>query len=83
VVDGQHRKLAADLRSDVTTLPCHVLQAGSVKDEAMAFLVMHTGKVGVAGLDRSRALLRTGDASAECNINITNEAQARALAPCV
>ena len=61
VIDGQHRKLAADLRPDITTLPCLVFDAESVKDEALAFLAINTGKVGVAGLDRFRAMLRAGD----------------------
>ena len=64
VIDGQHRKLAADLRSDITTLPCLVFEAESVKEEAMAFLAINTGKVGVGGLDRYRAMLRAGNPSA-------------------
>ena len=64
VIDGQHRKLAADLRSDITTLPCLVFEADSVKDEALAFLAINTGKVGVGGLDRYRAMLRAGNSSA-------------------
>jgi len=64
VIDGQHRKLAADLRPDITTLPCFVFDAEAVKDEALAFLAINMGKVGVAGLDRFRAMLRAGDADA-------------------
>lgn len=37
VIDGQHRKLGADKRSDIKKLPCLVYQGGTIQNEAQAF----------------------------------------------
>ena len=64
VVDGQHRKLAADKRSDITELPCIIFYALSVEDEARDFLAVNTGRTGVGTVDKFRAMLRYGDQAA-------------------
>jgi hypothetical protein len=64
VMDGQNRKLAADKRSDIKELPCLVFEADGVRDEALGFLAINTGKVGVSGLDRFKAMVRAGDKAA-------------------
>ncbi|MCX6891332.1 MAG: hypothetical protein NTX51_07385 [Verrucomicrobia bacterium] len=64
VVDGQHRKLAADQRADIQELPCLVFETTSRRQEAVSFLAINQGRVGVGSLDRYRAQLLSGDKTA-------------------
>ncbi len=64
VVDGQHRKLAADQRSDIQELPCLVFETTNRREEAQSFLAINQGRVGVGSLDRYRAQLLSGDKTA-------------------
>ena len=64
VMDGQHRKLAADLRDDINELPCLVFETTSRREEAVSFLAINQGRVGVGSLDRYRAQLISGDKTA-------------------
>jgi hypothetical protein len=64
VMDGQHRKLAADMRSDIRNLPCLVFETTSRREEALGFLAINQGRVGVGCLDRYRAQLLAGDKTA-------------------
>ena len=64
VMDGQHRKLAADLREDIHELPCLVFETASRREEAVSFLAINQGRVGVGSLDRYRAQLISGDKTA-------------------
>ena len=64
VMDGQHRKLAADMRSDIQTLPCLVFETTGRREEAVGFLAINQGRVGVGCLDRYKAQLLAGDATA-------------------
>ena len=64
VMDGQHRKLAADQRSDIQELPCLVFETTSRREEAVSFLAINQGRVGVGSLDRYRAQLLSGDKTA-------------------
>jgi len=64
VVDGQHRKLAADQRSDIRELPCLVFETANRREEAQSFLAINQGRVGVGSLDRYRAQLLSGDKTA-------------------
>jgi hypothetical protein len=64
VVDGQHRKLAADQRPDIRELPCLVFETTSRREEAVSFLAINQGRVGVGSLDRYRAQLLSGDKTA-------------------
>jgi hypothetical protein len=61
VMDGQHRKLAADQRSDINELPCLVFETTHRREEAVSFLAINQGRVGVGSLDRYRAQLLSGD----------------------
>mgnify|MGYP002682237103 CR=1 FL=1 len=38
IVDGQHRKLAAELRGDIPELPCLVFETTGRREEALGFL---------------------------------------------
>ena len=64
VMDGQHRKLAADLRDDIRELPCLVFETANRREEAVSFLAINQGRVGVGSLDRYRAQLISGDKTA-------------------
>ena len=64
VVDGQHRKLAADQRGDINELPCLVFETTNRREEAVSFLAINQGRVGVGSLDRYRAQLLSGDKNA-------------------
>jgi hypothetical protein len=60
-MDGQHRKLAADQRSDIQELPCLVFETTSRREEALGFLAINQCRVSVGSLDRYRAALLAGD----------------------
>jgi len=64
VIDGQHRKIAADKRSDVKLLPCMVFPLDSRQKEAGAFVCLNSQKSSVAGIDRFKAMIVAGDRSA-------------------
>lgn len=64
VMDGQHRKLAADKRSDITELPCMVFDLNSKEKEARAFVELNTNKTTVPGKNRFKALLVAKEQSA-------------------
>lgn len=64
VFDGQHRKLAADKRSDIGELPCMVFESTGPVDEAHYFLVINGDRGPVAKIDAYKALLAQGDATA-------------------
>lgn len=64
VVDGQHRKRAADRRSDINELPCLIFDVQSVKQEARAFLDTNTNRKPVTSLAKFKALLAAGDGRA-------------------
>jgi hypothetical protein len=64
VVDGQHRKLAADERSDIRELPCMVFETTGRREEALGFLAINQGRTGVGSLDRYKAGLLAGDKTA-------------------
>lgn len=65
VADGQHRKLAADKRSDIKELPCMVFMVDSVKDEAKAFLVTNANRKPVTALGKFKAQIAAGDEIAQ------------------
>lgn len=61
VFDGQHRKLAADKRSDIDELPCMVFTASGPVDEAKMFLDVNCDRGTVGMLDRFKALVTQND----------------------
>jgi hypothetical protein len=72
VIDGQHRVLAAKRRSDITTLPCVVFQTEGVRQEAVAFLDLNTGRKPVSSLGKFKAMIAAGDEKA-CIVHKTLE----------
>lgn len=64
VIDGQHRLLAAKRRSDINTLPCMVFVTDGIKEEALAFLKLNTGRKPVTAFAKQKALVTSGDETA-------------------
>lgn len=64
VIDGQHRVVAAKRRSDISLLPCIVFQTNGVKQEAIAFLDVNSGRKPVTSLGKFKAMIAAGDAGA-------------------
>lgn len=64
VIDGQHRVLAAKRRSDITHLPCVIFHTEDVKQEAVAFLDLNTGRKPVSTIGKFKAMIAAGDESA-------------------
>ncbi len=64
VVDGQHRKLAAEKRDDIDDLPCMVYRSDGQVSEAKGFLRTNTARKSLTMYDRWSALLRTQDPTA-------------------
>lgn len=73
VIDGQHRVLAAKRRSDITHLPCVVFQTEGVRQEAIAFLDLNTGRKPVSSIGKFKAMIAAGDEAA-CTVHKTLEA---------
>jgi len=61
VVDGQHRKLAADKRTDISDLPCVLFENDEQKREADGFVRANTHRGAVRRLDTFRAQLVAED----------------------
>jgi len=63
VIDGQHRKLAADKRSDIVELPCMIFE-GEPLGEAKGFLQANLNRRPLTYLDKINAMVVAGDAVA-------------------
>lgn len=61
IIDGQNRALAAEMRDDITTLPCIVFEWDSLSKEARAFIDANTMQTSVGPFDRHRAGLVAED----------------------
>lgn len=72
VIDGQHRVLAAKRRSDITHLPCVVFKTEGVRQEAVAFLDLNTGRKPVSSIGKFKAMIAAGDETA-CFVHKTLE----------
>lgn len=64
VIDGQHRVRAAELRDDVTELPCVIITPREVKEQAQAFLNINSRRTPLNMLQYHRAALVAGDETA-------------------
>lgn len=64
VMDGQHRKLAADKRSDISTLPCLVFEVTGKAQEAQGFLAVNTDRGPVPSLSKFNAQVMARDPQA-------------------
>lgn len=64
VIDGQHRKLAADKRSDIQKLPCLIFELDGVSEEARAFVNINSSKTAIQSFDRFKAMIVGKDETA-------------------
>jgi hypothetical protein len=64
VIDGQHRKCAADRRADILDLPCMVFRFASIAEEAAAFLSANANRRRVTTLAKFKAMVTAGDQDA-------------------
>lgn len=61
VFDGQHRKLAADRRTDVQVLPCMVYEMTDRLNEALAYLKINNYRSSMQSIDKMNAELIAQD----------------------
>jgi len=73
VIDGQHRLVAAQRRSDITTLPCIVFVHESVEQEAMAFYRANCIRGNVTPYGKLRALLAASDPVAKDTVDLMEQ----------
>lgn len=64
VIDGQHRRAAAELRGDITQLPCVLKRCAGPAEEARIFIASNRGRKRMSRIDDFRAALGAGDADA-------------------
>lgn len=64
VIDGQHRVLASQKRSDISDLPCLVFETSDVVQEAVGFLDLNTNRRPLEMIARFRALISSGNQTA-------------------
>lgn len=57
IIDGQHRYEGAKRHPEVNELPCWVIDADSVEDQAKAFKALNSARIGVSPLHRFWASL--------------------------
>jgi len=60
-IDGQHRLLAAQRRSDITLLPCVVFKTEGIREEARAFIEINSNRKPVSAIAKHRAKTVAGD----------------------
>lgn len=61
IIDGGHRKSAADKRADITTLPCLVFEGESVGKEAETFLDINNNRSAISSFEKFNAMREAGD----------------------
>lgn len=81
VVDGQHRKMAADRRTDITSLPCLVFDSkdlsvdtGEQQREARVFLEANVGRKAVSAIAKYRTAVALGQPDALIAQKLVQEA---------
>jgi ParB-like nuclease domain len=89
LVDGQHRRAAAEQRGDIPQLPCVIKRCGGPAEEARLFIAANRGRKRMSRLDDFRAALGAGDADAvaidravrAAALSIARHEMIKALAP--
>lgn len=64
IIDGQHRKLAADRRSDIPELPCMIYRVADISEEADGFVRANVHRGPVKGVEQFKARLVARDDAA-------------------
>lgn len=74
VVDGQHRLEAARKHPLIDTLPCYVVDAADVAQQAKAFVALNARRIGVTRLQRFWAAHAAGETTAKLIHRICSDA---------
>jgi hypothetical protein len=64
LVDGQHRRAAAELRGDIAQLPCVLKRCAGPAEEARLFIAANRSRRAMTRVDDFRAAVGAGDAEA-------------------
>jgi hypothetical protein len=64
VVDGQHRRAAAEMRGDIVDLPCIIIHYGTIEAEAQAFVALNTARRPLSTYAIWKAAIAANDAQA-------------------
>jgi hypothetical protein len=64
IIDGQHRYLGAKKRGGIAELPCYIIEAESVEDEAAHFTALNQNRVRMHTVDMFHARLASGERKA-------------------
>jgi hypothetical protein len=65
IIDGQHRHAGALERGDIAHLPCVVLPAAAIADEARTFVAINDKRQALSQADKFAAMLVAGDEDAQ------------------
>ena len=65
-IDGQHRLMAAQRRSDIEQLPCLLFETKSIQEEAKGFLNVNSQRKPISTAHRHKAMVVSGDPVATC-----------------
>ena len=68
IIDGQHRKIAADKRDDIRDLPCIVYELDGLKEEAEVFLTINKNRKRLSRFDELNPKYIIGD---ECIVELS------------
>lgn len=73
ILDGGHRKMAADLRSDINVLPCIVFKSAGVEKESDNFLRINSFRASMHAHEKFKAKLIRGDEDATALTELMEE----------
>ncbi len=74
VIDGQHRRIAAERRGDIPHLPCSIFTLESLQDEALLFVAANSTRKTMTPTDRFRGAVVGGDPQAVVIDRLVREA---------
>lgn len=74
VIDGQHRMVAADLRGDITEMPCVVISQREARKQAESFVTINSKRLKLHSLHEYRAAVVAGDPNALSLANVLEKA---------
>jgi len=80
IVDGQHRRAAANMRGDIAHLPCVVQAFADIGREAAAFVALNKQRRALGAVDVFKAALAAGDEDAKAVMQLVTAARL-SLAP--
>lgn len=74
VIDGQHRLTAVRRRGGIPKLPCYIVVANSVQEEAKFFIELNRNRVRMHTVDMFHAELAAGDENARLVVSVCKAA---------